>query len=299
MTNSTFDGLEGNNEFEPRLDRREQLGKIFEYVCLIGLAIGLVVLALLLFDVLKTGFGRLNLGFIFQTPSRYADKGGIRPALLGSLLLGIIVVVVSVPIGVGAALFLEEYAPKDKWWSRVIEINIANLAGVPSIVYGLLGLGVFNYLLKLGPVLLSGALTLSLLALPLIIVAAREAIRAVPDSLRQASYAVGVTKWQTSQYHVLPYAIPGILTGVILSVSRAIGETAPLIVIGAAGFLTFNPGLFKRYMAMPITIYDYITRPEAGFDKAAAAAILVLLLLILVLNSAAIYIRHRFSVSNK
>jgi phosphate transport system permease protein len=299
MANAAFDNVQGRDEFDSRIDRREKLGKIFEILCLIGLAISLVVLALLLLDVLKNGLGRLNPDFLFQTPSRHADQGGIRPALLGSLLLGIVIVMVSVPIGVGAALFLEEYAPRDKWWSRIIEINVANLAGVPSIVYGLLGLGVFTYLLKLGPVLISGALTLSLLALPLIIVAARESIRAVPDSLRQASYAVGATKWQTVQHHVLPYAIPGILTGVILSVSRAIGETAPLIVIGAAGFLTFNPDLSKRFMALPITIYDYITRPEAGFDQAAAAAIIVLLVLILALNSAAIYIRHRFSVLDK
>jgi phosphate transport system permease protein len=297
MTNTAFDDFQtDDSDFDMQVESREKTGKIFEILCLIGLSIGLLVLALLLFGVLKNGIGLLNPGFLFETPSRNADQGGIRPALLGSLLLGILIILISVPIGVGAALFLEEYAPSDKWWSRVIEINISNLAGVPSIVYGLLGLGVFNYLLKLGPVLLSGALTLSLLALPLIIVTARESIRAVPSSLRQASYAVGTTKWQTICNHVLPYAIPGILTGVILSVSRAIGETAPLIIIGAAGFLTFNPGLLKRFMALPITVYDYITRPEAGFDQAAAAAIIVLLLLIMALNGTAIYIRHRYSV---
>jgi phosphate transport system permease protein len=299
MANPTFDQSQEQDKFSESIEAREKLGKAFEILCLIGLSIGLIVLALLLFDVLKTGAARLNPAFLFQMPSRHADQGGIRPALLGSIMLGVLVVLVSVPIGVGAALFLEEYAPRDKWWSRIIEINIANLAGVPSIIYGLLGLGVFNYLLGLGPVLMSGALTLSLLALPLIIVAARESIRAVPDSLRQASYALGNTKWQTVQNHVLPYAIPGILTGVILSVSRAVGETAPLIVIGAAGFLTFNPGPFKRFMALPITIYDYITRPEAGFDEAAAATIIVLLILILALNGAAIYIRHRFSTLDK
>jgi phosphate transport system permease protein len=211
------------------------------------------------------------------------------------MLLGGLVMLIAVPIGVGAALYLEEYAPK-AWWSDIIEINISNLAGVPSIVYGLLGLGVFNYLLDFGPALLSGALTLSLLSLPVIIVTAREAIRAVPDSLRQASYGLGTTKWQTVWNHVLPYAIPGILTGVILSVSRAIGDAASLLVIGAVSFLTFNPGLFQRFMALPIQIYSYITRPEPGFASAAAATIIILLFVVLVLNGVAIYLRNRFSL---
>jgi phosphate transport system permease protein len=283
-------------EFKSNVEQRETKGKIFELIFLIGLSIGLVVLAVLVFDVFKDGLGRLlTPGFLIETPSRFPDKGGIRPAIFGSILLGILVMSIAVPIGVGAALYLEEYAPK-AWWTAIIEINISNLAGVPSIVYGLLGLGVFNYLLGFGPSLLSGALTLSLLSLPVIIVTAREAIRAVPDSLRQASYGLGITKWQTVWNHVLPYAIPGILTGVIISVSRAIGDAASLIVIGAVSFLTFNPGLFQRFMALPIQIYTYITRPEPGFNNAAAATIIVLLLLILVLNGAAIYLRQRFSV---
>ncbi len=286
---------EQDGEFTPHVERREKLGKIFEIIFLIGLCVGLVVLAILLFVVLRDGLPRLlTPGFLTETPSRFADKGGIRPAILGSLFLGILVMLISVPVGVGAALYLEEYAPKS-WWSDLIEINIANLAGVPSIVYGLLGLGVFTYFLGFGPTLISGALTLSLLSLPIIIVTAREAIRAVPSSLREASYGLGTTKWQTVWNHVLPYAIPGILTGVIISVSRAIGDAASLIVIGAVSFLTFNPGLFQRFMALPILIYNYITRPEPGFANASAAAILVLLFLILVLNGTAIYIRQRFS----
>lgn len=285
-----------DGEFAPNLDRRELLGKLFEIVSLAGLLLGLLVLALLLFDIGRDGLARLfQGGFIIDTPSRFPDQGGIRPALTGSALLGLLVLLISVPIGVGAALYLEEYAPR-AWWATVIEINISNLAGVPSIVYGLLGLGVFNYLCGFGPSLLSGALTLCLLSLPVIIVTAREAIRAVPDSLRQASYGLGVTKWQTVYNHVLPYAVPGILTGVIISVSRAIGDAASLIVIGAVSFLTFNPGLFERFMALPIQIYTYITRPEPGFSNAAAATILVLLLLILVLNGVAIYVRQRFSL---
>ncbi|RCJ38308.1 phosphate ABC transporter, permease protein PstA [Nostoc minutum NIES-26] len=288
---------ESTTEFADNVESRETLGKVFEIVFLLGLMIGLFILALLLFDIFRDGIGRfLTPGFLTETPSRFPDQGGIRPAIVSSILLGLIVIVVTVPIGVGAALYLEEYAPK-AWWTAIVEINISNLAGVPSIVYGLLGLGVFNYLLGFGPALISGALTLSLLSLPVIIVTSREAIRAVPDSLRNASYGLGVTKWRTISSHVLPYAIPGILTGLIISVSRAIGDAASLIVVGAVGFLTFNPGLFQRFMALPIQIYSYITRPEPGFANAAAATIIALLLLILVLNGVAIYIRQRFTIS--
>ncbi|MDZ7957516.1 MAG: phosphate ABC transporter permease PstA [Aulosira sp. DedQUE10] len=281
-------------EFTDNVDSREKLGKVFERLFLLGLLIGVFVLALLLFDILRDGLGRfLTPGFLTETPSRFPEDGGIRPAIISSILLGLVVLFVTVPIGVGAALYLEEYAPK-AWWTVIIEINISNLAGVPSIVYGLLGLGVFNYLLGFGPALISGALTLSLLSLPVIIVTSREAIRAVPDSIRNASYGLGVTKWRTISHHVIPYAVPGILTGVIISVSRAIGDAASLIVVGAVGFLTFNPGLFQRFMALPIQIYSYITRPEPGFANAAAATIIALLILILVLNGVAIYIRQRF-----
>ncbi|MEH1927047.1 phosphate ABC transporter permease PstA [Nostoc sp.] len=291
------DSLDSAVEFTDNVESRETLGKVFEGLFLLGLLIGLFILALLLFDIFRDGLGRfLSPGFLTETPSRFPDQGGIRPAIISSILLGAVVIFVTVPIGVGAALYLEEYAPK-AWWTAIIEINISNLAGVPSIVYGLLGLGVFNYLLGFGPALISGALTLSLLSLPVIIVTSREAIRAVPDSLRNASYGLGVTKWRTISNHVIPYAVPGILTGVIISVSRAIGDAASLIVVGAVGFLTFNPGLFQRFMALPIQIYSYITRPEPGFASAAAATIIALLLLILVLNGVAIYIRQRFSIN--
>lgn len=283
-------------DFNPQLEKREKIGKVFEIIFLIGLSIGLLVLALLVFDVFKDGLGRLlTPGFLTENPSRFTDRGGIRPAIFGSVLLGLLVMLIAVPIGVGAALYLEEYAPK-AWWTDIIAINIANLAGVPSIVYGLLGLGVFYYLLGFGPSLVTGSLTLSLLSLPIIIVTAREAIRAVPNSLREASYGLGTTKWQTVWNHVLPYAVPGILTGVILAVSRAIGDAASLLVIGAVSFLTFNPGLFQRFMALPIQIYSYITRPEPGFANAAAATIIVLLFVVLVLNGVAIYLRNRFSL---
>lgn len=284
--------------FNDQLQRRETIGKVFEYVFLIGLLIGLFVLALLVLNIVHDGLSRLlTPGFLTETPSRFPDRGGIRPAIIGSLYLGLIVIVVAVPIGVGAALYLEEYAPK-AWWTALIEINIGNLAGVPSIVYGLLGLGVFNYLLGFGSTLISGALTLALLSLPVIIVTGREAIRAVPDSLRQASYGLGSTKWQTIRHHVLPYAIPGILTGVIISVSRAIGDAASLVAVGAVSFLTFNPGLFQRFMALPIQIFSYVSRPEPGFANAAAATIIVLILLVFLLNAIAIYLRQLFSSSH-
>ena len=286
-------------EFIDHLERREAIGKFCEYLFLFGLLIGLFVLALLVLNIAHDGLGRLlTPGFLTETPSRFPERGGIRPAIIGSFYLGIIVLLVAVPIGVGSALYLEEYAPKT-WWTALIEVNIGNLAGVPSIVYGLLGLAVFNYLLNFGPTLISGALTLALLSLPVIIVTAREAIRAVPDSLRQASFGLGSTKWQTIQHHVLPYAVPGILTGVIISVSRAIGDAASLMVVGAVSFLTFDPGLFQRFMALPIQIFSYITRPEPGFANAAAAAIIVLILLILALNAIAIYLRQHYSQSSQ
>lgn len=296
-TSRRDDFVDSQTEFTDNVESRESLGKVFEIIFLLGLLIGLFVLGLLIFDICKDGLVRFfTPGFLTETPSRFPEEGGIRPAIIGSILLGLIVIFTAVPIGVGAALYLEEYAPK-AWWTTIIEINISNLAGVPSIVYGLLGLGVFNYLLGFGPTLISGALTLSLLSLPVIIVTAREAIRSVPDSLRYASYGLGVTKWQTIASHVLPYAVPGILTGVIISVSRAIGDAASLIVVGAVSFLTFNPGLFQRFMALPIQIFSYITRPEPGFANSAAATIITLILLIFTLNAVAIYVRQRFTIN--
>jgi phosphate transport system permease protein len=298
MTQSNqIDNSPNTQEFTDNIESRERVGKIFEILFLVGLLIGLFVLALMLFNIGHDGLGTLfRPGFLTETPSRFPDRGGIRPAIFGSVILGLIVILVAVPIGVGTALYLEEYAPK-AWWTALIEINISNLAGIPSIVYGLLGLGVFNYLLDFGATLISGALTLSLLSLPVIIVTAREAIRSVPDSLRNASYGLGTTKWQTMQNHVIPYAIPGILTGVIISLSRALGDAASLLVIGAVSFLTFDPGLFQRFMALPIQIFSYITRPEPGFANAAAATILILILVIFALNGIAIYVRQRFTIA--
>jgi phosphate transport system permease protein len=259
--------------------------------------IGIVVLAVLLVDVAIDGLPRLSWDFITSFPSSFADNAGIYPALLGSLWLLVLTALISVPLGIGAAIYLEEYAP-DNWINRMVAINISNLAGVPSIIYGLLGLGIFVNLL--GPVtggrsILSGALTLSLLVLPVIIIAAREAFRAIPNSIREGGMALGATRWEVIRSHLLPMAIPGALTGTILALSRAIGETAPLIVVGAATFITFAPeGPLDEYSALPIQIYSWVGQPQEAFVIAAAAGIVVLMALLLLTNSFAIWLRNRY-----
>lgn len=251
----------------------------------------------------------LSAAFLTQPMSSRAEYAGVRTALLGSFMLILVTILIALPVGVGAAIYLQEYADHRLWINRVIETNIYNLAGVPSIVYGILGLAVFVRALgdltsgavvgitdSNGRTILSGALTMALLILPVIIVNAQEAIKAVPDSLRQAAYGVGATQWQTIWSHVLPNAIPGILTGSILAVSRAVGETAPLIVIGASTFITVDPeGVFSKFTVLPIQIYNWTSRPQAEFRNIAAAAIVVLLTLLLTLNAAAILLRNRFS----
>jgi phosphate transport system permease protein len=251
----------------------------------------------------------LNENFLRNTMSPRAELAGVRTALFGSLYLILVTLSFAFPIGVGAAIYLEEYADRKVRINQIIQINIDNLAGVPSIVYGILGLAIFVRALAPltsgaafgmvdtnGRTLLSAGLTMALLILPLLIINAQEAIRAVPGSLRQASYGLGATKWQTIWYHVLPYALPGILTGTILAVSRAVGETAPLIVVGAATYITNDPnGVFSKFTALPIQIYNWTTRPQAEFRSAAAAAILVLLIMLLSLNAFAILLRNRFS----
>ena len=253
----------------------------------------------------------LNKNFITSPQSSVPEFAGVRTAIFGSLWVILIVLVVSLPLGVGAAIYLEEYA-SDTWVNRLIETNINNLAGVPSIIYGMLGLAIFVRVLEPltsgaifggvdpttanGRTVLSAGLTLALLVLPLIIINSREAIRAVPGSLRQASYGLGATKWQTTWHHVLPNALPGILTGTILSISRAIGETAPLVVIGASTFIVTDPdGPFSKFTTLPIQIYQWTSRPQAEFRNIAAAAILVLLILLLTLNASAVFLRNRFS----
>jgi phosphate transport system permease protein len=266
------------------------------FVCL-ALAIGL--LAVLLIDVAVDGAGSLSWDFITSFTSISADQAGIKAALWGTIWLMGVCAVFIVPVGVATAIYLEEFADDTKWWNRLVEVNIQNLAAVPSIVYGILGLAfLVRGPLSLGPVILAGGLTLGLLVLPVVIIAAREAIRAVPPSIREGSMALGATQWQTIWRQVLPAAVPGIATGVILALARAIGETAPLIVVGAATVVAFNPsGVNDFFTAMPIQIFDWISRPQTDtndYRPLAAAGILLLMILLLLMNSVAIWLRNRY-----
>ncbi|MEO5675020.1 MAG: phosphate ABC transporter permease PstA [Chitinophagales bacterium] len=268
---------------------------LFRSVAIIGLLFAVSVLVLLLVNVLQDGIGRVNWQFITSYPSRHAEKAGIIPGLVGTLYMVLLTALMAVPVGIGAAIYLEEYGTRN-WLARLIEINIANLAGVPSIVYGLLGLGLFVRFLSLDRSLIAGSLTMSLLIMPVIIISTREAIRSVPNGLREASFAVGATKWQTIWHHILPISFPSILTGIILAVSRAIGETAPLITIGALTYVTFLPNkLESPFTILPIQIFNWVSRPQTEFHENAAAGIIVLLVFTLLLNSLAIILRNRFS----
>jgi phosphate transport system permease protein len=270
-------------------------GATFKAALLLSLAIGFVTLAALLVDVASDGLSKLSWDFISSFPSSLPGRAGIQSPIVGTIYLMILVALITTPIGVGAAIYLEEYADKERWYNRAIEINIQNLAGVPSIVYGILGLAFLVRGLDLGRVLLAGALTLSLLVLPIVIIASREAIRGVPLGIREGALALGATRWQMIRRQVLPAAIPGIATGSILALSRAIGETAPLILIGAIVFVPFNPdGLMSQFTALPIQIFNWTTRPQEEFKLLAAAAILVLLGLLLTMNAFAIWIRNRY-----
>ena len=282
---------------DPMLRRRRRTGRVFHTLCFAATAVGVVFLAVLLIDVLVDGVAWLTPTFFTEFPSRLPARAGIKSALYGTVWLMVLVALITFPLGVAAAIWLEEYAGKN-WLQTVIQTNIANLAGVPSIVYGILGLAVF--VRWMGPAtggrsVISGALTLSLLVLPILIIAAQEAIRAFPNSIREASYGLGATKWQTVRHHVLPGAFPGILTGTILALSRAIGETAPLIMIGALTFVAFVPdGPRDSFTALSIQIYNWASRPQEGFRHLAAAAILVLLILLLSMNGVAIWLRNKY-----
>lgn len=278
-----------------QLRRRHRIGAVMRIVFLGATCFAILALATLLWTIIERGGGRLGWDLIVNMPSRKPELAGLNVALVGTVWVISLTILIAFPIGVGAAIYLEEYAPKNRW-TKILQINIANLAGVPSVVYGLLGLGVFVELMNIGRVVLAGALTMALLSLPVIIIASQEALRAVPLSLRQAAYAVGGTRWQVVRHHVLPAAFPGILTGTILSVSRAIGETAPLLVVGAALYLTSKPdGIFDAYSALPIQIYQWTSRPQDEFRVVAAAGIIVLLVVLLTMNFAAIILRQRFS----
>ena len=277
-----------------RLRRRQVVGQIMSVGLLLATIFGIVVLAVLLIDVINDGGSSLNRNFFTALPSRFADRAGIRPALMGTIWIMVLTAAFTFPVGVGAAVYLEEFAPPGKV-TTMIRTNIANLAGVPSIVYGLLGLGIFVQLMNMGRSIAAGALTLSLLVLPVVIIASQEAIRAVPDSLRQGGLALGATRLQVVRAHVFPAALPGILTGTILALSRAIGETAPLIVIGAVAFLNFTPeNLNSKFSVLPLTIYGWTARPQEEFHAIAAAGIIVLLAVLLTMNMAAILLRNHF-----
>ncbi len=281
---------------DTRRDRRRQwMGHAFLILCMAATSIGVVTLMVLLTDVLMDGLSGLDGDFLNNYQSRNAENAGIRAPLFGTAWILGLTALISFPLSVGAAIYLEEYAPKS-WVTKVIQVNIANLAGVPSIVYGILGLAVFVRWLGFERSLLSGALTLSILILPVIIMASQEAIRAVPDSIRQAAYGLGATRWQVTRHQVLPMALPGILTGTILALSRAVGETAPLIMIGAVSFIAFTPqGIMDQFTVLPLQIYSWIARPGADFHAIAATAIIVLLVLLLTMNAVAIILRNRFS----
>ena len=263
-------------------------------VGLLVMLLALAALAALLYDILHDGLGRISWQFITSYPSRNADRAGILAALVGSIYVVGLTAAIAVPLGVGAAIHLEEYGGQGRL-SRLIEVNIANLAGVPSIIYGLLGLGLFVRLMGMGQSVMAGAATLALLALPVVILSTREALRTVPSSIREGSYALGASKWQTIWHQVLPMALPGILTGLILALSRAVGETAPLITIGALTYVPFLPdSVWSPFTVLPIQIFNWVSRPQAAFKDNAAAGILVLLALLLTMNAIAIVLRDRF-----
>lgn len=275
------------------LQKRHRKARHFALLCAAVTWSSVLLLAVLLFQVCITGFEWLDWQFINSFPSRFPERAGIKSALVGTMWLIVLVALISIPVGVSTALYLEEFAGKGRM-AKIIEVNIANLAGVPSIVYGILGLAIFVRFFALERSLISGALTMSLLILPTIIIASREAIMAVPQSIRAAAYSLGATKWQTTWHHVLPASFPGIMTGIILSLSRAIGETAPLIMIGALTFVAFLPeGPMDAFTALPIQIYNWVSRPQPEFHELAAAGIIVLLAVLLLMNATAIYIRNR------
>jgi len=277
------------------LKSRKLMSKIFEGFFFLAIAFGIIMLIVLLANIFKTGVGWLSLDFITNLPSRFPKRAGIYSALVGSIWVIGLTFLFSFPLGVGTAIYLEEYSDKKKWFNNLLQINIANLAGVPSIVYGILGLAVFVRLFGFERSILSGALTLALLILPVIIVSSQEALKAVPNELRHGSYALGVSKWLTITGVVLPYAMPGILTGTILAMSRAMGEAAPLIIIGAAGYIAFIPrSIMDSFTVLPIQIFNWTSRPQAEFQNVASAGIIVLIVLLLSANALAIFLRNKY-----
>ena len=293
-------------ELRALITKHKRFDTLFAAIGVLALAVGVLTLAALLVNMAIDGVPRLNMEFFTSFPSRKAENAGILSAWVGSMLVMLVTALAAIPVGIASAVYLEEYARKN-WVTAIIEINISNLAGVPSIVYGLLALGVFVYAFGFGQSILSAGLTLALLILPVIIVATREAIRSIPVGIREAAYGVGATKWQVTSDHIVPYSLPGILTGVIIGLARAIGETAPIITIGALTFIAFLPPapvsgdfpflsfewLKSAFTVMPIQMFNWTSRPEEAFQKNAAAAGLVLVVMTLSMNAAAIWLRYR------
>ena len=295
------DSAPQNDLFEAQLPKRYFFDKIFATLSWVAVSFSILVVIILLTDVILDGLPRLDWALISQFPSRRASEAGLKSALIGTIWLMSITAIITFPLGVGAGIYLEEFST-DNLFTKIIDININNLAAVPSIIYGLLGLQLFVRVLEPitgGRSVLAGSMTLSLLILPIVIVSTRESLKAVPDSLRQAGLALGATKWQVVREQIFPLALPGILTGTILALSRAIGETAPLITIGALTFIAFlSPfgleGLQTPFTAMPIQVFNWVSRPQAEFHTAAAAGIIVLMCMLLMMNGTAIYLRNRF-----
>jgi len=293
-------------EIRALITKHKRWDLIFATVGVLALMVGVLTFVALFAGMVMDGAHRLSWDFFVNFPSRRAENAGILSAWVGSTLVMLVTAVTAIPVGVAGAVYLEEYAPKN-WVTDIIEINVTNLAGVPSIIYGLLALGLFVYKFGFGQSILSAGLTLALLILPVVIVATREAIRSIPGVIREGAYALGATKWQTTADHILPYSVPGILTGVIIGLARAIGETAPIITIGALTFIAFLPPapftgdppagvfewLFAPFTVMPIQMFNWTSRPEAAFHQNAAAAGLVLVVMTLSMNALAIYIRYR------
>jgi phosphate transport system permease protein len=281
--------------FEPALARRKLTGTVFYGACVAAIGILLLALLILLVDVLTRGLPWLDWQFLTGVPSRRPAQAGVLPALLGSLEISVLVAVMTFPIGVAAAIYFVEYA-RDTTLNRFLQTNISNLAGVPSIIYGILGLAVFVQLLQLGRTILAASMTLTLLILPIVIIASIEALKAVPSGQREGAYALGATRWQMVSRSVFPAAAPGIMTGIILAMARAIGEAAPLLLIGGVGFVTFLPNpVSGAYTVLPLQIFDWAKRPQDDFAALSSAAIIVILVLMLILNGLAILVRARLS----
>lgn len=283
------------SRFAPRVAQRRVIAVGFAVLCGMATLVGIVVLGALLTDVIGDGAKRLSWDFLTGFPSRFPDRAGIGAALVGSAWVMLLTTLVAFPLGVGTAIWLQEYAPRNRW-RRLVEVNIANLAGVPSIVYGILGLALFVRALGLGRSLLAAGLTLALLVLPVVIIASQEALKAVPSTIRLGSYALGATKWETIRHQILPMAMPGIMTGTILALARAIGEAAPVILVGALGFVAFVPvSPMDPYTVLPFQIYNWVSRPQPAYHEIAAAASIVLLVLLLSMSAVAVWLRNKYS----